>query len=1389
MQQDDFTPSQFDKLTIKIASDDVIRNEWSRGEIKKPETINYRTFKPEKGGLFCEKIFGPTRDWECACGKYKKIKHKGIICDRCGVEVTLSKVRRERMAHIELAVPVVHIWFFKTQPSRIGNVLGMSVADLERVIYYEEYIVTNPGTTTLEYKQLLNESELREAQEKWGVGSFEVKMGGEAIRELLEKEDLPTLISELKDKLRKTRSMQARMKLAKRLKIVEGITSSPNNPDWMVTFCIPVIPPDLRPLVPLEGGRFATSDLNDLYRRVINRNNRLKNILKLKTPDVIVRNEKRMLQEAVDALFDNGRHGHPVMGAGNRPLKALSEMLKGKQGRFRQNLLGKRVDYSGRSVIVVGPELNFNQCGIPKKMALALFEPFIIKRLKARGLVYTIRGAKRMIQRGDAEVWDELEDIVKKGHPVLLNRAPTLHRLGIQAFEPVLIEGKAIRIHPLVCSAFNADFDGDQMAVHVPLSVEAQLEAKLLMMAPDNIFLPSSGKPAAVPSQDMILGLYYLMHDPVFSPEDRGRKTHVFSTVAEVLHALHASGSYNWSEKEEGSASSRQDDIGRGLHIHEKIKLRLDSGIIETTPGRVIFNTVVPAKLGFQNYALRKKKMSELVLETYKQVGLEACVKFLDQLKQLGFTHATKAALSMGIKDICIPEDKQRILDEAQKKVAVVVKQYEDGVITDGERKSKIISIWTDVSETLAGQLLDILSQAPGQRLNPLYLMMDSGARGNKSQAKQLGGMRGLMAKPSGEILESPIAANFREGLSVLEFFISSHGARKGLADTALKTADSGYLTRRLVDVAQDILVTENDCGTLNGIEVAAIKQGQEELLPLRDRIFGRTVCDDVYMPGDQATLLAHAGDTLTAAQAAAIDDAGIETLRIRSALTCEMQRGICCKCYGINLANGRQVALGEAVGIIAAQSIGEPGTQLTMRTFHLGGIAAAHATPDLVAEHEGILVYMNLRTVQNREGHWLVLNKNGFVHVVRDENRSLEEYKQLLSTKSIEPLQTYSAELGTQIHLADGTKVKKESRIGHWEQHNVPIICEKPGYVKYEDLVEGISTLREINKQTGQSELIVRQHRGELHPQIAIYLDPNYENLIGTYAIPSGAFISVEEGDQVAAGDSLARLPRTAMKTKDITGGLPRIAELFEARRPRDAAEIAKLDGIVDFKGVQKSKRIVVVRDDDTGMEEEHLIPLTKHLIVQRGDTVVKGQQLTDGLVVPQEILEICGVRELQKYLVNQVQEVYRLQGVDINDKHVEIIVRQMLQKICITDPGDTTFLYGENVDKKIFHRENAKVVSEGGKPAQAAPVLLGITKASLGTESFVSAASFQETTRVLTDAACKGQTDYLFDFKANLIMGHMIPGGTGFPDYQSRVKTFGEVDDEDVLDFAFHE
>lgn len=1377
--------NQFDKLTIGIASSDTVVSEWSRGEIKKPETINYRTFKPEKGGLFCEKIFGPTKDWECACGKYKKIKHKGIVCDRCGVEVTLSKVRRQRMAHIELAVPVVHIWFFKTMPSRIGNILGMTSSDLERVIYYEDFVVIDPGTTTLEKKQLLNDIEYREAQERWGKEAFIAKMGAEAVHDLLKTEDLYVLLAELKEKLRKTKSMQARMKLAKRLKIVDGFISSKNKAEWMVMSSVPVIPPDLRPLVPLDGGRFATSDLNDLYRRVINRNNRLRAILKLKTPDVIIRNEKRMLQESVDALFDNGRHGHPVMGAGNRPLKSLSEMLKGKQGRFRQNLLGKRVDYSGRSVIVVGPELKFKQCGLPKQMALELFEPFIVKRLKDLGYVYTIRSAKKMIQRQAPEVWDVLEEVIQ-GHPVLLNRAPTLHRLSIQAFEPVLIEGKAIRVHPMVCAAFNADFDGDQMAVHVPLSVEAQLEVKLLMMAPDNIFLPSSGKPSAVPSQDMTLGLYYLMHDPIYSAEDFGLKTRAFGSMDEVLTALSAGNTYH--ESTTLNNPNRLDSTGRSLHIHEKIKLRLgDGSIIDTTPGRVIFNTIVPKELGFQNYNLPKKKVSELVINCYKTLGLEATVQLLDRLKNLGFAEATKAATSIGIQDILIPETKAGILEEAYKRVDQVRKQYQDGIITDGERYGKIIAIWTEVTDNLSNQVFDTIAKVKDKHINPLYIMIDSGARGNKSQLMQVGAMRGLMSKPSNEIIEYPITSNFREGLTVVEYSISAHGARKGLADTALKTADSGYLTRRLVDVAQDVLVTEHDCGTLNGIEVLSIKQGQIELLSLKDRIFGRTVCEDIYMPGDNTQLLAKAGDVLTSTQAAMIDDAGFESIRIRSALTCEAKRGVCSKCYGVNLANGRLINLGEAVGFIAAQSIGEPGTQLTMRTFHSGGIASAIMTPEIRAEAEGVLVYVGIRTVQNEEGAWIALNKNGTLQIVKDEGRSLEEYKHLLNTKSIEPLQVIPIELGAQILFADGASIKADEQLVRMEQHNIPIISERAGYVKYDDLVEGISTEREVNKQTNQSELVVKQHRGELHPQIAIYADSEFKELLGTYALPSGAIISSSEGQYISAGTMLARLPRSAIKTKDITGGLPRVAELFEARKPKDAAEIAKIDGIVDFRGVQKNKRIVAVRDEISGMEEIHLIPHTKHLIVQKDDHVVKGQQLTDGMVVSHEILEICGVRELQRYLVNQVQEVYRLQGVDINDKHIEIIVRQMLQKVRITDPGDTTLLFGEDVDKKEFYEENRKVIAEGGKAAQAVPVLLGISKACLSTESFISAASFQDTTRVLTDAACCGKEDLLIGFKENIIMGHIIPGGTGF-EYHSKFTEFLGGEQEDV-DFEFND
>lgn len=1377
------SPESFDRLTIQIASDDVVRDQWSFGEVKKPETINYRTFKPEKGGLFCEKIFGPQKDWECSCGKYKKIKHKGIVCDRCGVEVTLSRVRRERMGHIDLAVPVVHIWFFKTMPNRIGHILGMTTSELERVIYYEEHIVIDPGATELSRKQLLNDQELREAQERYGSDAFKVGMGGEAIRDLLATEDLQGLFIELKDKLRRTKSMQARMKLAKRLKIVESLLKSKNKPEWMVMSAVPVIPPDLRPLVPLDGGRFATSDLNDLYRRVINRNNRLKAILRLKTPEVIVRNEKRMLQESVDALFDNGRHGHPVMGAGNRPLKSLAEMLKGKQGRFRQNLLGKRVDYSGRSVIVVGPELRFNQCGLPKEMALELFEPFIVKRLKDLGFVYTIRAAKKMIQKGSPEVWDVLEEVIE-GHPVLLNRAPTLHRLGIQAFQPILIEGKAIRVHPLVCAAFNADFDGDQMAVHVPLSIEAQLEARTLMMAPDNIFRPSSGEPVALPSQDITLGLYYLMIDPLLIPEQHGRKTMIFRDALEVQTALSAGPRFVVNDR---GGVERIDDCGRGVHIHELIKLRLDDGqIVETTPGRVLFNRIIPKQLGFQNYVLKKSKMADLLTECYQRCGLEETVRLLDQLKDLGFEQATRGACSMGLTDVIIPESKQALLKEAHRKVATVRKQYEDGIITEGERSSKTITTWTEVSNQLSNDLFEQLALPKDARFNPLWWMLDSGARGNKTNFRQLGAMRGLIVRPSGDVIEWPITHNFREGLTVLQFFLSAHGARKGAADTALKTADSGYLTRRLVDVAHDVIVTEQDCGTLKGIVVTPIKQGQEELLGMSDRLFGRVVLEDVFMPGDSSVLLAKAGQLLDRATAQAIDDAGIEAVKVRSPLTCESQRGICAKCYGLNLANGHHVGLGEAVGIIAAQSIGEPGTQLTMRTFRQGGVASVQVQPELIAEHNGVLVYANVRSVQDGDGNQVVLNKNGVLHIVRNEGRALEDYRRLIQNKSIEPMSSFPVELGTSILINDGHEVTAGTRIAICEQHNIPVITEKAGFVRYEDLVEGLSTQKDTNRNTGQVELVVKQVRGELHPQIAIFKDAEYQQLVGSYALPVGAIIGVQPGQFVEAGAVLARLPRGAIKSSDITGGLPRVAELFEARRPRDAAEIARIEGVIDLRGVQKNKRVLVIRDEQTGVEEEHLIPLSKHLIVQKGDLVQKGQQLTDGLVVPQEVLDVCGVRELQRYLVNQVQEVYRLQGVDINDKHIEIIVRQMLRKVRIVDPGDSTFLYGEDVNIGRFLEHNRQVLEEGGKAALAQPVLQGITKASLDTESWVSAASFQDTTRILTGAAMAGDVDELRGFKENVITGHTIPGGTGFGRFNRAHGDIARQHDELKFDFT---
>ena len=1318
----------FDAVTIKIASPLVICS-WSKGEVKNPETINYRTFKPEKGGLFCERIFGPTRDWECSCGKYKRIKHKGVICDRCGVEVTQSKVRRERMGHIELAVPVSHIWFFKTQPSRMGNILGMSSSELERVLYYEDYVVTDPGNTPLDKKQLLRENEYLEAVESYGR-KFKAGMGAEAIRELLRTEDLEAIIAELHRKMAKTSSQQTRTKLSKRLQIVEGLRKSGNKPEWMVLTVVPVIPPDLRPLVPLEGGRFATSDLNDLYRRVINRNNRLKEILKLKTPDVIIRNEKRMLQEAVDALFDNGRHGRPIMGAGNRPLKSLSDMLKGKQGRFRQNLLGKRVDYSGRSVIVVGPELKLHQCGLPKKMALELFEPFIIRELKERGHVHTIRSAKKFIEKASPEVWDILEKVTR-GHPVMLNRAPTLHRLGVQAFEPVLIDGKAIRIHPLVCTAFNADFDGDQMAVHVPLSIEAQLEAKALMLAPHNIFSPSSGMPIDTPTQDIALGCYYVTKD-IYGKVNPKR---VFSDQDEVMIA------YNTGV----------------IGMHEKVRVRIEGRLLETSAGRVLFNTVLPPQIGFINEEITKKKLGVLIMECYCAVGREKTVDILDDLKDMGFREATRAGLSIATDDMIIPCEKGRILKEAQKEIAEVEKQYRGGSITDGERYNKIVDIWTHATDNISEAMYKGLASSGSQKgLNPVFMMVDSGARGSKQQIRQLAGMRGLMAKPSGEIIESPIKANFREGLSVLEYFISTHGARKGLADTALKTADSGYLTRRLVDVAQDVIVTEHDCGTLNGITVKAIYEGDEVVVSLKERIVGRTSLEDIMEPVSKEVVVA-ANDEITESKADRIQEIGIEQIKIRSMLTCEIKRGVCVKCYGRDLAMQRDVELGTAVGIIAAQSIGEPGTQLTMRTFHIGGTASqVFKQPQIVAKNDGILKFPNLKVVVNKDGSRIVVNKNGVIkihEIIRDQSGNVREGRELESL--IVPM-------GSVLVGGEGSIVRKGEAFVKWDPYSTPILTEKGGVVEFIDIQEGKTLKRDVDEATGIRGSVIIEHK-ESHPQIVI-MSKDGKETYGYYTVPVGAHILVSEGQYVTQGSLLAKSPRKITKTKDITGGLPRVAELFEARRPKDAAEIAKIDGIVEFRGTFKGKRRLVVKNEITAVEEEHLIPHGKHLVVYKGDRVLKGQQLTEGPIVPQELLQVCGPKELQEYLVNQVQEVYRLQGVEINDKHIEIIIRQMLRKVRIVDPGDSNFLFGEHIEKYLFEEENVRLVKKGKKPSEASPLLLGITKASLGTESFISAASFQETTRVLTQAAAIGRKDYLRGFKENVIMGHLIPAGSRF-------------------------
>ncbi len=1335
----------FDQVSISIASPDAIRS-WSRGEVKNPETINYRTFKPEPGGLFCQRIFGPVRDYECACGKYKRIKYKGVICDRCGVEVTVSRVRRERMGHIELAVPCSHIWFLKSMPSRLGLLLDMTTRSLERVIYYENFIVIDPGKTPLEQRQLLTEQEYQSALDEYGEDSFEAGMGAGAIRKILERMDLPAVVEELHEQMHNTRSKQIKKKLSKRLKVIKGFIQSESRPEWMILEVLPVIPPDLRPLVPLEGGRFATSDLNDLYRRVINRNNRLKNLLLLKTPDVIIHNEKRMLQEAVDALFDNGRHGRAVTGAGNRPLKSLSDMLKGKQGRFRQNLLGKRVDYSGRSVIVIGPELKLHQCGLPKKMALVLFEPFIIRRLKELGFVHTVRGARKMIEKRSPEVWDILEEVTK-GHPVLLNRAPTLHRLSIQAFEPLLIEGDAIRLHPLVCAAYNADFDGDQMAVHVPLSLEAILEAKLLMMSTNNIFSPSSGDPILTPSQDIVLGAYYLTIEPRTKPAE-GKHIPLFDSYEEVLlaEADGVLGKHDWIRL-------RNPDYGR-----QTIYGNPRQKVILTTPGRVLFSGIWPSGLGFINFPVAKKKLGELINNTYQLAGREESIRMLDTLKETGFSIATRAGISIGMEDMIIPPEKAEIVENARKRIQEVTQQYRKGIITSGERYNKVVNIWTQATDEIAQAVFRHLDRNNNKpEVNPIYLMMDSGARGNKQQVRQLCGTRGLMAKPSGEIIERPILSSFREGLSVLEYFISTHGARKGLADTALKTADAGYLTRKLCDVAMDVIITTKDDGNRDGIWKEAIREGDEEIVPLRERIIGRFVAQDVRNPINPDEVVIAAGELVTKDIAARIDELGIERVKVMSPLTHVRRNSLSAMAYGINPATNAVVEIGTAVGIIAAQSIGEPGTQLTMRTFHIGGIASALAqTAEIEVRNAGTVRFQGLRLVELGEGaaaSQVVLNKTGQVVLVDENEKELE---------------TYKIPAGALLTVRDGDFIQAGTKLAKWDPFNVPILSERAGLVRFRDMIPGVTVKREIDPSSGRIATMVIEHKEDLSPQIEVVDPEDSSRLLATYAIPTGATISVLEGDKISGGTLLAKTPRQASKTQDITGGLPRVAELFEARRPKDAAEMAKIDGVVSFGGTVRGKKRLVVTDQESGQEEEHLIPHGKNIIVQAGDFVSKGQHLTEGAADPHEILEILGPSAVQEYLLSEIQKVYRLQGVTINDKHIEIIISQMLRKVRITDPGDSEFFWGEQIDKHTFMKENERILEAGGQPAEGEPILLGITKASVETESFISAASFQETTRVLTDAATLGKVDRLEGFKENVIMGHLIPAGTGLPKYR---------------------
>jgi DNA-directed RNA polymerase subunit beta' len=1336
-------PQSFDQIKISIASPERIRS-WSYGEIKKPETINYRTFKPERDGLFCARIFGPIKDYECLCGKYKRMKYRGIICEKCGVEVTLSKVRRDRMGHIELASPVAHIWFLKSLPSRIGLLLDMTLKDLERILYFENYVVIEPGLTPLKLHQLLGEEEYLQAQDDYGEDQFTASIGAEALRTMLSAIDLVEEKQRLRDELRDTTSEARRKKLVKRLKLVEAFLESNSRPEWMILEVVPVIPPELRPLVPLDGGRFATSDLNDLYRRVINRNNRLKRLIELRAPDIIVRNEKRMLQEAVDALFDNGRRGRVITGANKRPLKSLSDMLKGKQGRFRQNLLGKRVDYSGRSVIVVGPELKLHQCGLPKKMALELFKPFIYSKLELYGLASTIKAAKRMVEKERPEVWDILEEVIRE-HPVLLNRAPTLHRLGIQAFEPVLIEGKAIQLHPLVCTAFNADFDGDQMAVHVPLSLEAQLEARVLMMSTNNILSPANGKPIIVPSQDIVLGLYHITMQRDGEPGEGM----AFTSVGEIEQALAA----------------------KAVTLHTKIKARYETVDedgnaivlrVETTPGRMLLSEILPRNpaVGFEliNQLLGKKAISDLIDHVYRFCGQKETVIFCDRLMTLGFQQACKAGISFGKDDLIIPEAKHQLVADVQDKVKEYEQQYQDGLITQREKYNKEVDAWTSCSEKVAEEMLKVIRTVkPGEPINAVWMMSDSGARGSAAQIKQLAGMRGLMTKPSGEIIATPIISNFKEGLTVLEYFNSTHGARKGLADTALKTANSGYLTRRLVDVAQDAIITEEDCGTTRGLLTRAVVDGGEIIAPLSDRILGRCAAVDVLDPLSGEVVLP-AGALIDEDAVDAIERAGIDAVSIRSVLTCESRVGVCGKCYGRDLARGTVVNIGEAVGVIAAQSIGEPGTQLTMRTFHIGGAAQRGAEQSSIeAAFDAKIEVKNRNVVINSAGLPVVMGRNCEMVLVDDAGREKARHR---------------VPYGARLLADEGVVVHRGDRLAEWDPYTIPIITEKDGIAHYVDLAEGVSMREVLDEATGISSKVVidwkQQPRGgDLRPRITLRDEKGdvlvlANGLEARYFLPVDAILSIENAAHVKAGDVLARIPRESSKTRDITGGLPRVAELFEARKPKDFAIISESEGRVEFGKDYKTKRRIVVVPDE-GEPKEYQIAKGKHISVQEGDYVLKGDLIMDGNRVPHDILKILGVEELASYLINEIQEVYRLQGVRINDKHIEVIVRQMLQKVEIDDPGDTTFLADEQVDRTEFDRENAKVNAEELRPATARPVLQGITKASLQTNSFISAASFQETTRVLTEAAVSGRIDTLTGLKENVIVGRLIPAGTG--------------------------